>query len=94
MIKVICVEKIDDLSNLDRLFSPEDEFVVFDLSRINLINSTFISFIHIHDQVIALMNPTPKVLVLLKLMGVDKLIPIINHIDQAYSLASVNQKNA
>ncbi len=94
VIKVINVEKMDDLSNLDHLVSPEDKFIVFDLSRINLINSTFISFVNVNEQVIALLNPSPKVFLLLKLMGVDKLVPIIKHIDEAYALISVDQKNA
>jgi anti-anti-sigma regulatory factor len=93
VIKVICVERLEELNNLDKLINGE-KHVVFDLSHLNLINSTFISFVHIHTQVIALLNPTPKVLVLLKLMGVDKLVPIISNIEDAYALISEEHKIA
>ncbi len=87
MYKIIAIRSLNDLNDLEFLDEQaiEEKWIVFDMTMLNIVNSTFISFVNFHDsKVIALFNPTPRALNILTALGIHKLVNIV------YSYAEVD----
>lgn len=88
MYKIIEIRSLNDLHDLELIDESliKEKWIVFDMSALHVVNSTFISFINFSNgRVIALLNPTTRALNILKALGVDKLIKIV------YSYAEIDE---